>query len=151
MEHDPDHANAALATLVAQRQILATSRLRRPGWCRPVMALLLGAGIAIGVLHNDVASVVALPFMLYGFAGLAGIDDWRRIGVVPRRPRDRGFVLAALCVFLAVPLVWDAAIAADRHGAHWALPSAGVAVPLLVVGGRAWIEALRRARLRQQP
>ena len=143
----PREAAAALATLAAHREALADQAPRRPRWYAPTMGLLLGASIAIGALHDPVISVLALPFTLYAFVGLTGIDDWHRVGVAPRRPH--GLAAAGVASYLLgiLPLVWGGAVLLNRSGRHWALPAAGIVGPLLVVTGRRWLSRLQRRRL----
>lgn len=140
-------AATALGRLEAQRADLADRFPRRPRWYYPAMSLLLSAGIAAGVLHNPVISVIAVPFMLYAFVSLAGVGEWQRVGISPRRPRGPRVVGFVVYVLLILPVVWGGAVLLDRRGHPWALIAAGVAVPVLVAAGRVWLTREQRHRL----
>jgi hypothetical protein len=99
-----------------------------------------GAGLAIGALHHEMINVITFPFVLYAFACLTGAGEWQRIGVAPRRPRG----LAAAVAVLAALTTWIGAITLDQDGHRWALPAAGVAVPLLLTAGRIGLTRLQR-------
>lgn len=143
----PQEAAAALAALSAHRDTLADQTPRRSPWYYPAMGVLLGVSIAVGALHNPVVNAIALPFTLYAFASLAGIGDWLRVGISPRRLQGPQTVGLAVYLLTILPLVWGGALLLDRAEHHWALPVAGVAVPLLVTAGRLWITRVQRHRL----
>lgn len=140
-------ATTTLGELDAQRAELADRFPRRPRWYYPAMGLLLGAGIAVGVLDNPVISVIAVPFTLYAFVSLAGVGEWQRAGISPRRPRGPQVVGFFVYVLLILPVVWGSAVLLDRTGHSWALIAAGVAVPVLVAAGRVWLTRQQRHRL----
>jgi len=140
-------ATAELAALAAGREALADQRPRLRLGQSLLMAVVLTAAVSASALHNGVLSAIALPFALYAVISLAGVDDWPRMGVIPRRPRGLAAIGLGLYIFIAVPACWTAAYVVDGRGNRWALPVAGVIISFLVVGGRLWTTKIQRAEL----
>jgi len=142
-------AAAGLADLAARRDSLAdhvpATRLRET----IILATVVGAGLALGALHNTAVNVIALPAVFYALARLTGAGQWQRAGIVPRRPP--GFVAAVqgTALILAAPAGLMTAYVLDDRGIGWALPVGAVVVPLLAVAARRGINKLRRAGLRR--
>lgn len=142
-------AAAGLADLAARRDSLAdhipTVRLRET----IILATIVGAGLAVGTLHNTAVNAIALPVAFYALVHLIGAGQWQRAGVIPRRPP--GFAAAAQTAILAfaAPACLMTAYVLDDQSIRWALPVGAVVVPLLAVAARRGITKLHQAGIRR--